>query len=94
MAQTKVINVYKDGQPDIFIGRPSPWGNPYKIGVDGTREEVVEKYRQWIQEQPRLLSLLPVLKGKTLGCFCKPKACHGDVLVELVNALPEEETND
>ena len=34
-----------------------------------------------------LLSCLGELKGKVLGCFCKPKACHGDVLVELVNDL-------
>ncbi len=74
---------------DIYIGRPSKWGNPFAIGKDGTREEVIEKYRQYIQQRPELMSALPELKGKRLGCWCKPKACHGDVLAELAEAAKE-----
>jgi hypothetical protein len=59
------------------------WGNPFKVGRDGTREEVIEKFRHWIQEQPFLMSQLHILKGKRLGCYCAPLPCHGDVLVEL-----------
>ena len=59
-------------------------GTKAKYKVE-TREEAVEKYREWIQTQPELLKRIPELKGKTLGCFCKPKSCHGDVLVELAN---------
>jgi len=72
---------------DVYIGRPSKWGNPFSIGIgkDGTREEVIEKYREWIQNQPELLAQLSELRGKTLGCWCAPQACHGDVLVELAN---------
>lgn len=69
---------------DVFIGRPSIWGNPFKIGLDGTREEVIEKYEKWIRTQPHILRHLPDLKGKRLGCFCAPKACHGDVLIKLM----------
>jgi len=69
---------------DIYIGRGSKWGNPFYIGSDGTREEVIKKYRTWILNQPELLESLYELKDKVLGCWCKPKACHGDVLVELV----------
>lgn len=72
---------------DVYIGRPSKWGNPFAIGRDGTREEVIEKYRAWLLGQPELLAALPELKGKVLGCWCAPQACHGDVLVELANAL-------
>ena len=68
---------------DVYIGRPSPWGNPFVIGRDGTRAEVVAKYRDWILSQPELLAQLPTLRGRTLGCWCAPQACHGDVLVEL-----------
>jgi len=69
---------------DVYIGRPSKWGNPFHIGIDGTREEVIEKFRNWIITQPKLLKDLHEIKGKTLGCWCKPKVCHGDVLVELI----------
>lgn len=69
---------------NIYIGRPSKWGNPFQIGKDGTREEVIEKFRNWIITQPNLLKDLHEIKGKTLGCWCKPKVCHGDILVELI----------
>jgi hypothetical protein len=68
---------------DVYIGRPSKWGNPFVIGRDGTRDEVIAKYRAWVVTQPDLMASLGELKGKTLGCWCGPAACHGDVLVEL-----------
>lgn len=74
---------------DVYIGRPSPWGNPFKIGRDGDRDEVIAKYRAWIVQQPALMARLPELRGKVLGCWCSPDACHGDVLAELVNGLEE-----
>jgi Domain of unknown function (DUF4326) len=81
---TKVVHC-KKAPYDGYIGRPSIWGNPFEIGRDGTREEVIEKYREYILRKPELLSRLENLRGKTLACWCKPKACHGDVLVELLN---------
>lgn len=70
---------------DVFIGRPSIWGNPFVIGKDGSREEVIEKYEQYIISRPDLLDKLPTLKGKVLGCWCAPQKCHGDILAELAN---------
>jgi hypothetical protein len=67
----------------VYIGRGSKWGNPFTIGTDGTRKEVIQMYREYIQQKPELMSAIDELTGQTLGCFCKPKACHGDVLVEL-----------
>ena len=69
---------------DVYIGRPEKWGNPFSIGKDGTREEVIAKYRTWITkgDGKHLLKDLHELKGKTLGCWCAPKACHGDILTE------------
>lgn len=81
---TVVVNCQNNSY-DVYIGRPSKWGNPFKVGVDGTREEVIDKYRQWIQTQPELMADLKELRDKTLGCWCKPKSCHGDVLVELLS---------
>jgi hypothetical protein len=89
---TKVINIRRDPKVAgewVYIGRGSKWGNPFVIGKDGTREEVIDKYRVWIMSQPPLLNEIQELKGKVLGCFCKPKACHGDVIVELL-----EKSND
>jgi hypothetical protein len=92
MSKTKVVNIrkLKKGEGyDVYIGRPSKWGNPFLIGQDGTREEVIKKYRRYILSRPDLLRQLKELKGKKLGCWCKPKACHGDVLVELLSFKKE-----
>ncbi len=72
---------------DVYIGRPSKWGNPFKLGRDGTREQVIAMYESWLQAQPALLDALPELRGKVLGCWCHPLPCHGDVLVRLVNGV-------
>lgn len=69
---------------DVLIDRTTKWGNPYLIGQDGTREEVIEKYHQWIVTQTTLMDSLHELKGKRLGCWCHPKPCHGWVLVDLI----------
>ena len=81
----KVVHCKKEPY-DVYIGRPSKWGNPFQIGVDGNREQVIEKYRKWIKRQPHLLEQLQELNGKRLGCWCFPKKCHGDVLVELIES--------
>lgn len=78
----KVVNLNQEPY-DVYIGRPSKWGNPYVIGKDGTRSEVIAKYREYVMNNPELMESLVELRGKILGCYCKPKACHGDVLVEL-----------
>jgi hypothetical protein len=72
---------------DVEICRPGQWGNPFILGRDGTREAVIEKYREWIKTQPQLLAQLGWLKGQRLGCYCAPLPCHGDVLVELVEKI-------
>lgn len=69
----------------VRIDRATRWGNPFEIGKDGTREEVIEKYRDYLQNNPWLLKQLPELKGKVLGCWCAPLPCHGDILLELAN---------
>ncbi len=68
---------------DVYIGRPSKWGNPFVVGRDGTREDVIKKYREYLLSNPDLMKALPELRGKVLGCWCAPLACHGDVLERL-----------
>ena len=83
----------KKAKYHVYIGRAVPrsglkasvWGNPSVIGKDGTREEVMVKYRASLLANPELLLKLPELKGKILGCWCAPEACHGDILAELAN---------
>jgi len=70
----------------VYVGRPSKWANPFKVGRDGTREEVVEKYRKWLmnklREDPHFLD---PLKGRDLACWCPPdKPCHADVIIEVL----------
>ena len=81
---TKIVHCKKE-KYDIYIGRPSKWGNPFEVGKDGTRKEVIEKYKKYILSNKKLLNSLYELEGKTLGCWCKPKPCHGDILVDLIN---------
>ena len=69
---------------DVYIGRGSPWGNPFKIGVDGNRDEVIAMYEIYILQNPQLLSRLSELKGKILGCYCAPQRCHGNILEKLL----------
>lgn len=69
---------------DVYIGRPSKWGNPFTVEEHG-RDGAVDAYAEWIKTQPELLAALPELRGRVLGCWCAPKRCHGDVLVGLAN---------
>ena len=70
---------------DVYIGRPSKWGNPFVIGRDGTRDKVIEKYEAYLRATPHLMAALPELRGKVLGCWCVPHRCHGDVLARLAD---------
>lgn len=83
---TTVVNVKTDDY-DVYVGRPSQWGNPFMIGRDGTREEVIEKFRGYLKANPGWVNMIrKELRGKRLGCFCKPLACHGDVLAEVADS--------
>lgn len=68
-----------------YIGRPSKWGNPFVIGRDGSRADVIAKYRACIVAHPALMNALDELRGRDLICWCAPLACHGDVLTDLAN---------
>lgn len=93
--KTTVVHCKKDTY-DVYIGRGSKWGNPYTHIKDretkaeyvvSTREQAIKLYRDWILLRPDLLADLHELKGKRLGCYCFPKSCHGDVLVELIKEM-------
>jgi hypothetical protein len=87
MTKPKVLNKNKhDCLKAVYIGRGSYGGNPYRIGQDGSREEVIEKYRQYLTLNPQVVAFArQELRGKDLACFCAPLSCHSDILLELAN---------
>lgn len=96
--ESRVVHCKKEVY-SVYIGRPSKWGNPYTHIQDGKtlakyivkdRNAAVDAYREYITngDGKHLLNDLHELKGgKILGCWCKPQACHGDVLLELLDKL-------
>lgn len=82
---TKVVNLRTD-RYDVYIGRPGPFGNPFVMTETTDRRKAVELFKGWILAQPDLVRRVRrELKGKTLGCYCKPLACHGDILAEIAD---------
>lgn len=77
--------------PGMYIGRPSELGNPFTIGEDGTRDEVIDKYIIWFEAHPEewKARIRRKYRGKVLICWCRPFRCHGDYIAQYVN---EEET--
>jgi len=88
-SQTTVVHCKRDNY-DVYIGRPSKWGNPFAIGKDGDRTVVLKKYEQWLISKPELLAALPELKGKVLGCWCAPASCHGHILARYADAHADD----
>lgn len=89
---TKVRNKDHDETFDVYIGRKTPWGNPFPIEHDAhgdKRKEVIEKFKVYFQEEfinkPVNLKHLLTLRGMRLGCHCKPLPCHGDVIADFIN---------
>lgn len=87
-----VVHCKKD-RYDVYIGRPSKWGNPFTHISDrktraefivGSREEAILCYEEYLFSSG-LIEDIEELRGKVLACWCKPKSCHGDVLVRLLN---------
>lgn len=95
---TSVVHCKKD-RYDVYIGRPSKWGNPFTHVSDrmtraaftvGSREEALRRYEEYLFSSG-LIADIEELRGKVLACWCKPKACHGDVLIRLLNMSDENE---
>lgn len=83
-----IVFVEENGLKERFPKVASPFCNPFKVGKDGTLEEVVAKFRAYmvnrLDKEPVLVQQLLALEGKRLGCWCKPQSCHGDVLLDLI----------
>ena len=86
---TRIVHCKKEPY-DVYIGRPSIWGNPFEIGKHGTREEVIVQYKRHVLADPLLMDEIMNLDGKVLGCWCAPKPCHGDVLIEIIEDIKKK----
>jgi len=85
---------------DVYVGRPSPLGNPYVLSRDGDRATVIARYRRWLTAQlcegpgnpayDACARLFARAQGQPLRlmCYCAPQACHGEVIVEAMRAWP------
>ena len=105
MTATTVVNL-KGHRDDpkyadvIYVGRAmhrggwhlagSPLANPFRPGPDGTREEVMARYREYLMSRPDLLELVPPLRGRRLGCWCRPLPCHAEILAEVADVGPRQ----
>jgi hypothetical protein len=93
LCRTRVVNVRSGELYDVYIGRQnrfppfrrSKWANPFRIGPDGDRDQVIDQYAERFLYRPDLLADLHELRGKRLACWCHPLACHGDVLAKLAD---------
>jgi len=84
----QVHNKHKNTAPQgaVYIGRGSPFGNPFVIGKDGTRDDVCDKFETMVRQNQSLIERIKLdLEGKDLICFCKPNRCHGDLLLQIAN---------
>lgn len=87
--KTELVNVKRHGRDGVrMIDRSTIFGNPFRLDEDGgeyTREESVEQYEEWFMDKitsdDEFREAVEELRGETLGCYCKPKACHGDVIL-------------
>ena len=92
---TKVVNLKKE-KYDVYIGRAGHgqdgyFGNPFVLSAGQSRGASIDKYRAHFYDRLKTDTEFRIkiheLKGKTLGCFCKPNPCHGDVIAEYLNSL-------
>jgi hypothetical protein len=87
MPKIRVVHCKKD-KYDVYIGRPGPFGNPFIIGTDGDRDEVLQKFEAYLLGYPALLEKARrELKGKVLACWCAPDRCHGDIYKKYVDEV-------
>ena len=74
----------KQARYDIYIGRPTKWGNPFVLTNERDRDAIVDQYRKWLRTKPELVAAArKELNGKILGCWCAPRSCHGDILARV-----------
>jgi len=97
---TRIVNLF-DEDYDVYIGRKGfgmdgYFGNPYRLNKDGPRHEIMMKYQKYFRKRlnndPDFATKIRALRGMTLGCYCKPRACHGDFIAAYLNGYMDGTT--
>lgn len=92
MSNHPLVVHFKKEKYDVLVDRTTKFGNPFEIGKDGTRSEVIAKFKQFVLSNPEYIKMVKQeLKGKVLGCWCDPKPCHASILAEIANDTLEED---
>lgn len=97
---TRVVNKKLTDNYDVYIGRGSPWGNPFAMGhgEGPDRAEVIQRYQEYFEEKlesdPAFKRGVLGLRGLRLACFCKPQACHGDVIAAYLDRIPADKAEE
>lgn len=94
MMKTTIGNLKRESRRSgIYIGRGSPYGNPFKIGEHGNRDEVIKRFEKYFYErlkkEKKFRTAVNCLRGKHLLCYCSPLTCHGNVIADYLNAKEE-----
>ncbi len=85
MAHPLVVHCKRDYY-DVYCARPSKWGNPFVIGRDGDKQEVIAKFKEYWDSRPDLQAAAKrELKGLILSCYCAPLDCHVDLIATTAN---------
>lgn len=95
---TRVVNVRRGGDCDVYIGRAgrgrrdSGWGNPFRMESNSLRARLlaVTSFAAYVASRPEMIARTGTLSGLLLGCWCSPSPCHGHVLAGLANLAPWE----
>lgn len=83
--------VSPNGLPIVYVGRPTKYGNPFIVGEDGTIENCLKMYKDYIRTEVKRKEIKSELRGKNLSCWCKlGDPCHADILLKIANELPGE----
>ena len=89
MSRTLVVHYLQDDY-DVYVGRPSKWGNPYKLDSEKNRVRMIRRYTKYLLKQSMMLEALHSLRGLRLACYCAPMPCHADVLAALADQRVSE----
>lgn len=81
-----LVHHVSEGVHEVLVDRSTPYGNPFRPGPFESRTDCIARYERWLLSQPELVARVRAeLRSKRLGCHCRPKCCHADVLARIAN---------
>jgi len=99
--KVRVVNGGRFVPQAVYVGRPTRWGNPFRVREAGSHAEAVRRYEAYFRERlkhPKFREALEALYGRlrrtgtlTLSCHCAPRPCHGEVIARWLAERGREE---